>query len=212
MRVCEIAPVCNLVHSRGVLHRHGVSDVRKLAVLKDEKVVLFRERCERWPKGCGVEIGVDVDVRLEAADVRSDGVRHGEQLRGGVDVRRHAQVGLLARHALQEPLRARALSHRRTLLVPQPSRSRRRGSRSWRGGTWPGLVGGDERLDARHHLVRDFVVLREHAKHLRDAEHGVQLERVGRQPLRAALLAVDEHHHILHRQPLRLKRIHRLHH
>jgi hypothetical protein len=58
--VGEVGPVGDLVNAGGVLGHHGVADVGKLAVLKDEEVVLLR-----WEGRSGVwawEVGVGVKL------------------------------------------------------------------------------------------------------------------------------------------------------
>jgi len=85
---------------------HRVPDVGELAVLEDEELLLFRQRAQLRHQ-LRREVGHDVHVRLEQADVRSDRVRQRAHFRRRRHVGAHAQASLLAHHQGQQRFRHR---------------------------------------------------------------------------------------------------------
>ena len=103
MRVCDMAPFCDFVDAPAILAHDCVADVRELPVLENEEVVLLCQRLQ--PLGHAfVPLVEHVDVRLQHADVRTDGGCDAQHLFCRRHIHSDRQVGLLLHHDLQAAL------------------------------------------------------------------------------------------------------------
>ena len=164
VRVRQVRPVGDLKGPGTVLRDDGVSDVGKLAVLEDHKVVLLRQsrqlgRILRAPAVLGVDVG------LEHRDVRARSVGEGQDRIRRRHVGRDGEVCSFAAHQLEQGPPGGALGQGGALLEGEAllpvgcgsssgGRSRRGGGGRARrlglvarGRRVERLVGGDELLD-----------------------------------------------------------------
>mmetsp|Transcript_51335 Transcript_51335/g.164111 ORF Transcript_51335/g.164111 Transcript_51335/m.164111 type:complete len:425 (+) Transcript_51335:18-1292(+) len=212
VRVGDVGPVRDVVHPPRELHAHRVADVREFAILEDHEVVLLRQRLQLRAQAGG-PVRQHVHVRLEDTDVRAHLGSHRYELLGGVDVRRHGEVGLLALHQLEELLGDRVLRHARAGGVGEAlGLGLGRGDGRLCGGPRAGLVGGDEVPHVLRDLLGDAVVLAQHDDDVGHGERGVEAHVVGLEVALPALLPVDQHHYVLYPEAHLLEGLHRLHH
>mmetsp|Transcript_14502 Transcript_14502/g.41306 ORF Transcript_14502/g.41306 Transcript_14502/m.41306 type:complete len:594 (+) Transcript_14502:1115-2896(+) len=188
--VNNVRPLGDLVYSARVLADDRVADVREFPVLEDQKVVLLREVCQRLrdPVVPNVE---NVDVRLQAADVRANLVDQGQHFLGGVHVHCHGEIALFCDHGVVQALQCLVFRESGLLLVGQPLRSSL-GFHLW----LHDLVRRNEVMHAFHHLVGELPVLGQNAQDLRYGQRRVEVQAVGLQVLLPALLSIDEDDHV----------------
>lgn len=96
--ISDVGPLCDFENSTGILVLDCVSNVGKLAVLKDKEVMLLSELLERDNGALKGEVVDDVDVGLDKTDVWTKSVHEGEELIGGFHVDGGTKVGLLLLH------------------------------------------------------------------------------------------------------------------
>lgn len=94
VRVDDVAPRRDSLHAASILVRHGRADVGELAVLEEEEAVAARQLLQLRHDGRR-EVGEDVHVRLQHADVRAGLVGQAKQIGRGGDVGGETEVALL---------------------------------------------------------------------------------------------------------------------
>jgi len=114
----QVCPAGNLVDALAVLQRHGIANVRELAILHQQEIVSL---------GQGLQVGNEflaevlhnVDMRLQQADVRTALVGQVQDLISTGQIGGQAEVRLLAGYQVEEPLGHRALGQVGAALVGQ---------------------------------------------------------------------------------------------
>ena len=79
------------MHAGRVLQTHCVSDIGKLAVFKDHKIVAHTQMRQLLDQ-IVIKVFNDVDMRLDEGDVRSDSLYDSEEFLLGCHVYAHTQI------------------------------------------------------------------------------------------------------------------------
>mmetsp|Transcript_11067 Transcript_11067/g.29716 ORF Transcript_11067/g.29716 Transcript_11067/m.29716 type:complete len:289 (+) Transcript_11067:773-1639(+) len=118
VRVDDVGPRGDGVHASGRLRDNRVANIGKLAVLKQQKLVLVRKRAQlRATARCPA--AHRVGVRLETADLRADRICKREQLRHRRHIGGHAQIAALRAHDFQQTAPSCVFNQRRALSIRQ---------------------------------------------------------------------------------------------